>query len=152
MDRFVVRDSVASDVPKLAERLRKDDSMEVTCTGISVKRALWRSFRRSLIARTALIDDEVAVMGGVSGAPLEGRGEIWLLTAEVVEKMPFSFVKQARRELVGALRIFPEVHGYVLASYTRACSFLRLLEFELEDPRPMTSDGPLFRRYSIGLR
>ena len=132
---------------QLRDRMRTLDQMEATTVGLTVKRALWRSYKHAIVRKTAFVDGEIACMYGVGGSVLGGIGTPWLLTTPAIEKVPFAFVREGRKEVKRMKEMFPRLEGWVLASYYRACGFIALLGFELDDPTPIGKDGVPFRRY-----
>ncbi len=134
-------------VYRLAKNLRDLDRREFTCAGLDPRRALRKAFRDSIIARTGFVDGEIAAMFGVGGTIMGGEGRIWLLTTPAVERVPVTFVREARRELDRLLPLFPVLHGVVQTSYHQAVAFLILLGFSLGEAFRLGPDGALFQRF-----
>lgn len=147
--RYEIVPSEAKHVAMLDAGMRAGDRLEITCLGIGVRKALYRSYRDSVMRKTAFIDGEIAAMWGCGGNMLGGHGNPWLLTASPVERIPLSFAKVAKREAFEMIEMFPKLSGYVLASYEQACGLLELIGFTLSEPFPFGRNGAPFRRYTM---
>lgn len=133
----------------LAALMRAADVAELEAAGLTAQRGAWRSYRRSMITRVALVDGEVAAAWGLGGAPLGTVGEPWLLTTPAVERAPVTFVREARCEVAAMLEMFPELRGRVDARYHRAIRLLELLGFAVGQARPFGAKGAMFREYRM---
>src|SRR5690348_5812853 len=71
----------------LAPLMRTGDRCEVMAAGMTPLKALWRSWRASMISKAAFVDGEIAAVRGMAGSPLSGVGNPWLLTSPTVEKV-----------------------------------------------------------------
>lgn len=109
-------------------------------SGVDLRHNLWRSYRKSIVRRTAFWDGKIAAMWGCSGIPLAGQGELWLCTSKIVETFPTYFIKEVRKEIPKIFTIFPILFGRVSTVYKTAPDFLRYLGFTVE----AGSDGPVF--------
>lgn len=136
-------------VSLLAESIREADRAEVEATGITPRRALWRSLRRSTIARTAFVDGEIAAMWGAGGSPLGTIGRPWLLTTPVVERVPLTFLRVTRAEVGMMLETYPRLLGLVDARYHRALRLLEVCGFSVGEPVTIGPCGALFRWYEM---
>jgi hypothetical protein len=140
----------------LAECLRERDRAEIICAGYSVKKALYRAFRNSILCRTAFVGDHIAAMWGLGVglrpgvSPLSDLGVPWLHTSAAVERVPVSFVKVARAELSTMCANRRRLESFVAADYPQAVRLLRLLGFTVEHPQPIGVEGALFSRFHIG--
>lgn len=140
----------------LAQNMRDNDKAEVVGVGSTIKRALWRGYRNSILCRTALIDGKVAAVWGLcvgmknNVSLLSDIGVPWMLTTDAVEQLPISFCRQGRREIAAMRAIKPKLESYVAADYVQAVRFLKLLGFDVDEPQPVGVDGALFRRFHIG--
>lgn len=132
----------------LRGRLRAGDCLEIAATGASQARAIWRSYRASVVSRTGIVDGKVAAVWGCAGPVLGGVGEPWLLTAPEVERVPLRFVRQGREELARMLSLYPVLQNYVAADYKQACRFLEVLGFTLGEPIACGPHMALFRQFT----
>lgn len=143
-------DSLPSHVAQLKGNLRPEDIKEVLRLGVSVERALWRSYKESLIRKTALIDGRVAAMWGAKGGVMAKEGMVWLLTSPDVKKVsPLQFARIYQEQVYNMLKIFPILENYVDASYSSAIRLLEIIGFTVYEPEPVGKDGAMFCRFSI---
>lgn len=136
-------------VNQLVARLRENDAREITCLGFNVRRIIWRSYRGALLRRSAFIDGEIAAMWGVGGSPLDPVGRPWLMTTGAIEKLPKTYLREARREAREMLACFPVLQNWVHAEYTSAVKFVRLMGFDVEEAKPFGPTGALFHRFEM---
>lgn len=146
---YKIVDGTLAHLAELRRHMRDNDRLEITCMGLSVKRALFESYRNSGVRKTALIDGKVGAMWGVGGNFLSGKGTPWLLTTGEIEKLPIAFVKEARKEVRKMLMIYPHLENHVLASYHKAVGLLALLGFQIGDPEPWGPHGVAFRKFEM---
>lgn len=133
MDSFVVTETTPDHVDALADRLRKGDACELALFGLSSRKALWRSYKSSLICRTGLIDGEVGGIWGVCGTVLGDVGRAWLLTSGLCDLYPLGFAKLYRMEVRDMLLGFAALEVVADASYTKATKMLELAGFKLRE-------------------
>lgn len=135
----------------LAMNLRPNDELEFERLGVTGKQGLWRSYRNSIMRRTALVDNEVAAMWGVGGEVLAETGQPWLATSPLVYKIsPLRFARIYKSQVVEMLNLFPRLANFVDASYTESVRLLELIGFTLGEPKPMGPHGAPFREFSMG--
>lgn len=142
--------STSAHVRALAAQLRPGDQHEIEIFGFPTNKALWRSFKGSFLRHTAFIDDEIAAMWGVGGAPMGQTGQPWLLTSAAVENIPpLRFVHIYQQEVLRMLKVFPILVNYVDASYTKAVRLLDIIGFNLSEPEPLGPKGAMFRKFEM---
>lgn len=146
---YYVIEGKPSHLSDLRKNLRAKDRLEMTCLGLSEKFAMRKTFQASIMRKTAIVDGEVGAMWGCGGPLMGGIGEPWLLTADVVERVPIGFVKEGRKAVGDMLEIFPKLENYVADSYQEACKFLFVLGFTLGEPFALGPNKSLFRKFSL---
>ena len=129
--------------------MREADAREGQLIGFKPQWLLRSAFRGSIYARTAFIGSEIAAMWGLRAAILSETGQPWLVTAPVIETLPVSFIREAKREVAALLALKPRLEDYVIADYRGAVRLLEVLGFELDEPVPYGRKGAMFRRFSI---
>lgn len=140
--------TLPSHIAALKVNLRCEDVNEILHLGVSVQHALWYSYRRSLIRKTALIDSMVAAAWGVHGTFMGKTGVPWLLTSPKVKQIsPLKFAKIYQEEVLQMLKIFQRLENYVHAEYDSAVRLLEIIGFTVEEPQAMR-DG-MYRRFWI---
>jgi hypothetical protein len=146
---YLIRDAEIADVYRLARNLRDGDRLEVASLGLTPIAGLRKTFYSALDRRTALIDGAIAAMWGVSGSAFGHTGYPWLMTAPVIETLPVSFVRQARREVGRMLATHRRLEGSVAAQYAMACRFLETLGFTLGDVQEIGPRKAKFRPFTM---
>lgn len=141
------RDCSIADIYELAANLRAQDRMEITSLGLEPRAILRASFRNSILRKAYHVDGELAAVSGLGGELMADIGAPWLMTTPVVERVPLSFVKIARREVSEMLRHRLRLENVVAASYLGACRLLEVLGFTLEPPQLLGPDGVPFRKF-----
>lgn len=119
----------------LRSSLREGDRAELAVAKLSPTKAIWRCFRHSLYCKTVLVDGELAAMWGVGGTIL-GVGEVWLMTTKVIETIPFTFIREARKEVAYMNSLFPSLIGITSCDYKSAIKFVQLLGFKMTEEKP----------------
>lgn len=113
--------------------------------GMSPKKALWVSYRQSIISMTALIDGRVAAMWGIAGTIFSDVGRPWLILSPEVEDHPFRVCFRYRKELNKFQNMFPCLEEYVESSNKKAIRLLELMGFKVSKNEIPLGDA-VFRR------
>lgn len=143
-------DALPWHVGKLKENLRPEDAAELLRLGMSIDRALWRSYKESIVRKTAFVDGQVAAMWGVRGDIMSRSGMVWLLTSPQVNQVsPLRFARIYQDQVYKMLNIFPYLENYCDASYTAAIRLLEIIGFTVYPPEPVGKDGAMFSRFTI---
>lgn len=144
---MIIVTSTLDHVKELSETMREADKNEVRKLGISHHKALFYSYKFSLMRKTALIDDKVVAMWGVFGVPLGVTGQPYFLTSSLIETLPpIKFAKLYLNEVNQMKKLFPVLENYVDADYTGAVRMLKIAGFTLE---PVTLNGCKFYKYTM---
>ena len=144
-----VIDTIPAHLVDLEADLREDDACEILRFGNTKGKAIWRSFKNSIYAKTVLIDGKVAACWGLYGVVLGGVGTPWLLTTPLVESNYIPLVLLYREEVKKMLGMFDVLENFVDAGYARAIRLLKLIGFHVDDPMPLGPQNALFRRFEI---
>ena len=148
--RYTIEPATDAHVNNLAPRLRAKDVAEVAAVGLTPHRALRGSLRRAVWSKAAVAEDgSVIAMWGVGGPLMGLTGIPWLLTSDLVERVPLEFMRRAKIEVRAMLDTFPVLVNHVDANYREAIGFLRLLGFRFDDPQPFGRKGAMFRRFEM---
>lgn len=144
-------DSETWHVTLLRQNLRKDDANEILRFGISIERALWRSYRASVIRKTIFIDDKIAAMYGCMGSFLSDSGIPWLITTQEVYKVsPLKFTRIYQQNVEEMLRVFQSLENYVDSEYHAAIRMLDIVGFTISEPEEYGAKRSLYRKFRIG--
>lgn len=118
----------------LKENLRAEDAAEILSFGVTVQKALWYSYKYSLVRKTALIDGEVAACWGCGGVFMGSTGQPWLITTPEVRKVsPLKFCRIYQQEVLVMLKLFPRLEHYVDLEYSSAVRLLKNTGFTVHD-------------------
>jgi hypothetical protein len=128
---IIVLPATPEHVRLLASCLRKEDALAAERTGIPAHRALWRSYKASLYAKTAFIDGKIAAMWGITGTYLGEKGTPWLLISENADEFPFKVAFRYRQELREMLRLFPILEEWVDAKHDKSLRMMKMMGFDL---------------------
>lgn len=113
--------------------------------GMTPKKALWASYRESIICMTAFIDGRIAAMWGIAGTIFSDTGKPWLILASECEEHPFRVAFRYRKELNKFQNMFPCLEEYVDASNKKAIRLLELMGFKVSKNEIPLGDT-VFRR------
>jgi hypothetical protein len=127
--------------------MRAGDAKECEDAGIHPRKAVWRSFRHSLMCQTAFLDGDLAAIFGMGGSYFSKVGEPWMFTTPVVERDPVSFLILGKQWVDEMLAITPRLENFVSADYPKACRFLQAIGFHLGEPEPFGLHGKPFRKF-----
>jgi len=135
-------------VRMLADHIRTADEEEIIAAGFKPFKAVWESYRYSLIPKAAFINGKIAAVWGVCGTPTGDIGQPWLLTTdEVYNISPLKFARIYQKEVVRMLAMFPYLENYVDSRYTSAIRLLDIIGFTIEAPEPYGDNGAMFNRF-----
>lgn len=129
---LIVRESVGSDVPYLAQRLRLEDMAEIAAaTGEKPVVALGRGFADSTPCYTAEFRGKPAAMFGIIPSDLEFArfGSIWLLGTDEIGVFRKQFMRQSRAWIDRLSEGYDCIGNVVDARNLRHVLWLRRMEF-----------------------
>lgn len=142
-------ESTPEHVRALAAELRPADRNEIEIYGFPTNKALWRSYKNSILRKTAFVEGKIAAMWGCGGTPMGEIGQPWLMTTDAVHQVsPLFFARVYQREVLKMLKLFPKLVNYVDAGYTSAVRLLDIIGFKLGEPEPLGKGG-LFRKFEL---
>ncbi len=119
---------------ELARTMRPEDRAEIEALGLKPRHVLFDQWRSSHEPRAALVDGEVAACWGDSAPLLAQDGSIWLFTAPPIERIKFSYFREARREAQRMLMTRRMLRAHVTCDYERSIRFFRLLGVKFGEP------------------
>ena len=138
----------APDVNALRANLREEDLAECLGFGVSIQKALWISYKGSLVRKTAYVDGELAACWGVGGVFLGRVGNPWLLTTPAAKNIsPLRFARIYQMEVMAMLKMFSRLENFVDARYDAAIRLLEIIGFTVEEPEKLGNG--VYRRFWI---
>lgn len=148
MPHIQIIPSTAAHVSMLGHSLREADANEVMSLGLLPHRALWQSFRNSLVRKTIFVDGLIAGIGGLGGTPMGNVGRPWLLTGPQAELVsPIVYTRLFKSHVKEMLMMFPILENFVAADYHKAVRLLEVCGFRIYDAVPLGENGALFRKF-----
>jgi hypothetical protein len=97
---------------------------------------LKRYLKVSIEAWTGLIDGEVVcVWGLISPTVLSNKGYLWLLTTDLVDKHPFTFVRHSQIIIRDLMKNLEYIEGHVMTNSDRSIRWLKWLGFRMTGER-----------------
>ena len=135
------------DIPNLAKNLREEDAHEMSCMGFCAKQALRTWFGGSIYSKIVRINGEIVAAFGLEGTFLGETGHPWLLTTKKVEEYPLEFAFFYRQEVRKMLKSHPRLENYCIASYKKSLRVLKLIGFNIDEPKPLVAGGEPFCRF-----
>lgn len=145
---ILIVDAQPSHVAFLRQNLRQDDANEILRLGVSIEKALWRSYRNSVYRKSIFVNGRIAAMCGVYGSMLSDSGIVWLLTSnEVYRVSPLKFTRIYQEHVEEMLKVFDKLENYVDNEYTSAIRMLDIVGFNIGEPEPLGSMQKLYRKF-----
>lgn len=140
--------ATAAHIAELKQNLRPEDATEILRFGVTIQHALWYSYRRSLVRKTALIDGAVAACWGCHGVFMGNTAVPWLMTTHEVKKVsPLRFARFYQHEVLQMLRMFPKLENYVDSEYSAAIRLLEIIGFKVNEPEML--QGASVRKFEM---
>lgn len=137
-------------VRELGGNLCPTDKREIEAYGFPTNKALWRSFKGSIMRRSALIDGKVAAVWGTGGVPMSGVGQPWLHISDAANEVsPLRFARIYQDEVYQMLAVFPRLVNFVDSTYDRALRLLDIIGFRIYPPEPLGNHGALFCKFEM---
>jgi|WetSurMetagenome_2_1015567.scaffolds.fasta_scaffold295525_2 hypothetical protein len=141
-----VRQYVPGDEKYLLENMRKKDIEECKALGMSPGRGLRTSIKNSLYSKSVWLDGKIIAMIGLSGAVISEAGCAWMLTGNGIEKVPFTFMRIAKKEIDVMLIYKKILFNYVSKDYPEAVRFFEILGFSVSRPKQVGKHGNMFHQ------
>lgn len=144
-----VRPASMDDIAVLAAGMRQADREEVLASsGHGPEESLAYSLQVSTVAWTGLISDEPVCMFGVAPiSVLSGRGAVWMLGTDGIERWPRTFLRRCHPCVETMLAVYPTLENYVADGNALSKAWLEWLGFTLADSVVLLGGVP-FRHFS----
>lgn len=137
---IIIVDTKPEHLREMAGKMHANISSTVLRLGVSPKKALWKSFKTSLICRTAFINGEIAAIWGLGGEMMGDVGLPWLILAPAADDYPMRVAFAYRRELEKMQRMFPLLIDLVDETNEKAVRMLELMNFKISKERFTVND------------
>lgn len=135
-------------VHDLGHNMNSEDIEELKAIGLKPHRALWRSWKMSMVRKALIVDGDVAAIWGVVGGILGASGAIWLLTGPKVRQLsPIMVARLYRNEVRELLETYQVIENLVDSRYIGAIRLLKIAGFSFDDPIPVGKFKSSFMRF-----
>ncbi len=134
---------------EMAPKMRKADIQEIwAATGEMPDEALIRSIQSATGAWAGYWDNEICCIFGVSPESIiSGKGNIWMLGTELIEKHPTVFLRHSVQVVKDMHKSYRYLHNWVDVRNEVSIRWLKWLGFTLEKPAPFGPYKMLFRKF-----
>ncbi len=130
-----VIDTIHDHVRILSGNLRERDMEIANRVGIPAHLALWRIYRKSLMCKTVVVDNQIVAIWGICGTFLGKTGKPWLVASPFVEDYPMKVAFRYRSELRNMLKYFTVLEDFVNVDDEKTIRLLEILGFKFEEPK-----------------
>ena len=150
-DGITVRDSVASDVIVMQDRLRQIDVDEIWASNRHTpQEALSASLSISIECLTVVKGGVPVAMFGIAPTEIMGKtASIWLLGTNELTDIQFRFLRHSRRFIRLFLESYPTLYNWVDARNTVSIEWLKWCGAEVMDAAPYGPDKLPFHLFVI---
>lgn len=137
---FTITDTCPWHLREMAEAMTHDSKEIAENMGYTPLKALWKSYRGSIICKTAHINGEIAAIWGLEGAVFSDVGHPWLIVAPSVEDYPFRTAFIYRRQLNEFNDMFPILQDWVPETNVKSMRLLEIMGFKISKNKTMVGD------------
>lgn len=129
----------------MAEAMTDDSADVAKKLGLSPKKALWHSYRKSIICKTAFIDGKIAAIWGIYGILFTDTGCPWLIMTPETQEYPFRVAFRYRKEIDKMQAMFPILEEYVPIENQKSIRMLELMGFKINKNKIPVGSAVFFR-------
>ena len=147
----VIRDIEDEDINNLYKHMRQADREEVSATtSMELLGVINHSVELSTYAQAGLVNDELVCLWGVCPiSMLSSKGAPWMLSTDVIEKYPLTFLKRCKPVIKKLKQDYNHLENHVDVRNTVAIHWLKWLGFKFDEPKPWGVKGLDFQRFSM---
>lgn len=141
-------DATQKHIEELSNTIRDDDRREILKYGISVNEGLSNSLKKSVYAKSLIIDGRLMAVWGVCGRLLGSVGIPWLITSKYCDDASArKLVKIYKSQVFEELKLFNCLTNCVDKEYTKAIKLLKLSGATMLDE--ILINGNVFIRFEF---
>ena len=130
---------------EMAETMTADSVEVAHRLGFTPLKALWQSYRGSIICKSAFINGKIAAIFGLSGVMFGDTGRPWLILTPETREHPFRVAFIYRKELNKMQEMFPILEDWVPADNEASIRMMELMGFKVSRNEIKVADG-VFRK------
>lgn len=116
---------------EMAEAMQADSAETAVKMGMTPLKALWSSYRQSVICKSAFIDGKLAAIWGISGNMLSEVGKPWLVLTPETQNYPMRVAFRYKQEINKMLEMFPVLEEWVPEDNEKSIRMLELMGFKV---------------------
>lgn len=129
----------------MATAMQSDSAETARKTGMTPLKALWDSYRRSIICKSAFINGKLAAIWGVEGTVMAEIGRPFLIMTPETQEYPMRVWFRYRKEINKMLEMFPCLEEYVPETNEKSIRMLEIMGFHVSKNKIPIGDE-VFRR------
>lgn len=137
--RYEILPCTLAHLRALARTMRAEDRAEIEALGLKPRHVLVHQWKLSAAPKTILVDGEVGACWGDASPLLDDDGCIWLFTAPPIERIRYTYFREAQRELRRLLETRTVLRAHVTHDYAKSLRFFRMLGVSFGDEFQMGS-------------
>lgn len=142
---ITIVDTAPYHLREMAIAMQSDSAETAIKMGLTPLKALWDSYRRSIICKSAFIDGKLAAIWGVSGSMMSEIGRPWLVLTPETQEYPMQVAFRYRSEINKMLDMFQVLEEYVPESNEKSQRMLELMGFKISKNKIPLNDGVFLR-------
>ena len=143
--QITIRKTRIDDVRALVANLRPDDARECEKFGASPFKMIWRAYKSAKVCRSGFIGDRIVAIWGFNGSLLGFNGNVWLMSSNVADEIPFVFASIYRQEMRKMLKEYRTLEVFCDVAYTKSIKMMKIVGFKERESKPAHGGGFLVR-------
>lgn len=143
--QITIEDTEPLHLREMAVAMQPQSAETALKMGTTPLKALWHSYRQSLICKSVFINGKLSAIFGVSGFIFGEVGRPWLIMTPETQEHPFRVAFLYRKELRKMLDMFPVLEEYVPENNDASIRMLELMGFHVSKNTVIVGDE-VFRR------
>ena len=140
-----IRPTCVEDIRLLCANLREDDRRECEKFGASPFKCIWRAYKSAKVCRSGFIGDRIVAIWGFNGSLLGFNGNVWLMSSNVADEIPFVFASIYRQEIRKMLKEYRTLEVFCDVAYTKSIKMMKIVGFKERESIPLKKGGCLVR-------
>ena len=132
-------------VRALVANLRHEDACECEKFGASPFKMIWRAYKNAKVCRSGFIGGRIVAIWGFNGSLLGFNGNVWLMSSNVADEIPFVFASIYRQEMRKMLKEYRTLEVFCDAAYTKSIRMMKIVGFKQREFKPAHGGGLLVR-------
>lgn len=140
---IIVIDTISAHIREMSSAMHAETAETARKLGMEPHKALWHSYRKSLICRSIFIDGKIAAIFGIGGVMLGEVGQPFLVMTPEVDEYPMRVAFAYKRELRKMAEMFPVLEDYIDETNEKGIGMLKLMGFKISKNKIPLGDAVL---------